>query len=102
MRRAAALLGLVLAAAPAAAQDPSFRLVNGAEVPIVDVRASPGSDPTWGANRLGGAALPPRGTLIVPLPPGECVVDIRVVYATGQAQERRQVNTCPVRDIVFP
>lgn len=103
MRRAALLLGLLLAAGGAAAQDPSFRLVNRGSVPIVEVRASAAADPAWGENRLPrGAALPPGGSLVVALPPGQCVVDVRVVYATGQAQERRQVNTCPILEMVFP
>lgn len=103
MRRAALILGLILAAGSAAAQDPSFRLVNGGSVPIVEVRASPAADPTWGDNRLPrGAVLPPGGAIVVALPPGRCVVDVRVVYATGQAQERRQVNTCPILEMVFP
>ena len=103
MRRAALVAGLLLAAFPAAAQDPSFRLVNGGSVPIVEVRASPASDPGWGDNRLPrGAALPPGGAVVVALPPGQCVVDVRVVYATGQAQERRQVNTCSILEMVFP
>ncbi|MCS6931127.1 MAG: hypothetical protein NZM27_02835 [Acetobacteraceae bacterium] len=103
MRRAALVLALLLAAGGAAAQDPSFRLINGGPVPIVDVRASPAADPTWGENRLPrGTVLPPGGALVVLMPPGQCVVDVRVVYATGQAQERRQVNTCPIREMVFP
>jgi hypothetical protein len=103
MRRALLALPLWLAAGAAAAQDPSFRLVNGGAVPIVDIRASPAADPAWGENRLPpGAALPPGGSLVVALPPGRCVVDVRVVYATGQAQERRQVNTCPILEMVFP
>jgi hypothetical protein len=103
MRRTALLLGLLLAAGGAAAQDPSFRLVNGGSVPIVEVRASPAADPAWGDNRLPrGVALAPGGSLVVTLPPGQCVVDVRVVYATGQAQERRQVNTCPILEMVFP
>lgn len=103
MRRAALALGLLLAALTAAAQDPSFRLVNGGAVPIIEIRASPASDPTWGENRLPrGAALAPGGAIIVRLPAGECVVDVRVVYATGQAQERRQVDACPILEMVFP
>ena len=103
MRASALLAALLSAAAPAAAQDPSFRLVNGGSLPIVDVRASPASDPAWGENRLPrGAALPPGSSVIVLLPPGQCVSDVRVVYATGQAQERRNVNTCPILEMVFP
>jgi hypothetical protein len=103
-RRSWLLAGvLALAAGPASAQDPSFRLVNGGSVPIVEIRASPASDPAWGDNRLPrGAALAPGGAFIVRLPPGDCVVDVRVVYATGQAQERRQVNACPILEMVFP
>lgn len=101
-RLAAALCFAVPAAVPAAAQDPSFRLVNGGSVPIVEVRASPAADPTWGPNRLAGGVLLPGGSVVVHLPPGQCVVDVRVVYATGQAQERRAVNTCPILEMVFP
>lgn len=103
MRRAALLLGLLLAAGGAAAQDPSFRLVNGGQVPIVEVRASVVTDEAWGANRLPpGGVLAPGGAILVRLPAGGCVVDVRVVYATGQAQERRAVNSCLVAEMVFP
>jgi hypothetical protein len=102
LRLAVALCLAVPAAVPAAAQEPSFRLVNGGSVPIVEVRASPAVDPTWGPNRLAGRVLLPGGSVVVQLPPGQCVVDVRVVYATGQAQERRAVNTCPILEMVFP
>jgi hypothetical protein len=33
--------------------------------------------------------------------PRQCVNDIRVVYANGQVEERRRVNTCTIAEVVF-
>jgi hypothetical protein len=88
--------------APAAiGADPSFRLANAGGRVIREVYVSAATDRGWGQDRLGRDVLQPGQRLIVSLPPGQCVNDIRVIFADGQAQERRQVNTCALTDMNF-
>ncbi len=56
----------------------------------------------WGANRL-AEALPPSSYRIIRLPKdGNCVLDVRVVFADGTTAEKRHVNTCEVTDLPVP
>jgi hypothetical protein len=43
--------------------------------------------------------LPPGARLVIRLPMGQCVNDIRVVFTDGRAQEQRALDTCRVADI---
>jgi hypothetical protein len=44
-----------------------------------------------------------RRGVAVPLPrDGTCLYDIRVVYDTNTAAEKRRVNTCELTEVVFP
>ncbi|WP_203074711.1 hypothetical protein [Falsiroseomonas ponticola] len=101
------LAGLALAfaavATPALAQsgDPSFRLANRTAVPIAEVYVSSSGEGAWGSDHMGANVLMPGQTVVIRLPAGECVNDIKVVYATGQAQEWRQQDTCNLTDIVI-
>ncbi|WP_424813263.1 hypothetical protein [Roseococcus sp. YIM B11640] len=92
------------AAAPAWAQsnNPDFRLNNRGNVVINEVYVSSSADQNWGSDRLGQNVLEPGQNFVISLPAGQCVNDIRVVYANGQATERRQVNTCNLTDVNFP
>jgi hypothetical protein len=95
----AASLGIALAA-PAVAQssDPSFRLNNRTRTVINEIYVSSSNDSGWGADRLGANVLSPGQSLVIRLPNGQCVNDIRVVYANGQPQEWRRQNTCAITD----
>jgi hypothetical protein len=97
-------LGAMLAAGPALAQqnDPSFRVTNNASATLNEIYVSSSRDNSWGPDRLGDRALRPGGSYVVRLPTGQCVNDIRVVFANGQAMERKGVNTCRLTDLVFP
>ncbi|MBD0271252.1 MAG: hypothetical protein ICV73_04920 [Acetobacteraceae bacterium] len=103
----AALLGAALAgwaAAPAAAQanDPSFRIVNRTSNVVEEVYASPSTQQTWGQDQLGAAVIEPGANHIVRLPAdGNCVYDIRFVYRGGGSEERRNLDTCSLTDIVL-
>jgi hypothetical protein len=101
MRRGlpAALLSLALVA-PALAQtsDPSFRINNRSGRTIMEVYVSSSAVSSWGPDRLGANVLQPGQTLVVRLPMGQCVNDIRLVMQNGQSLERRQVNTCAITD----
>ncbi|WP_270937187.1 hypothetical protein [Falsiroseomonas oryzae] len=95
----AALLMLGLAA-PALAQstDPSFRVNNRTAIVINEIYVSSANDNSWGADRLGANVLQPGQSLGIRLPQGQCMNDIRVVFADGQTHERRRVDTCQITD----
>lgn len=96
------LLGLALPAA-AQAPNPSFNIVNRTANAINEVYATPAGMTTWGRDRLASRFVPPGQNAPVRLPAdGNCVYDIRVVYANGQSDERRGVNTCTIDNVIFP
>ncbi len=99
----AAALGAMLAA-PAWAQsnNPDFTLNNRGNVVINELYVSSSRTNNWGNDRLGRNTLAPGRSVNVVLPAGQCVNDIRVVYANGQSNERRQVNTCNITEVNFP
>jgi hypothetical protein len=103
----AALLGAALVGAsaiPAAAQsnDPSFRVVNRTSNVVQEVYASPSTQQSWGQDRLGAEVIQPGASYIVRLPAdGNCVYDIRFVYQGGGSEERRNLNTCNLTDILL-
>lgn len=100
---AALMLLTAAATAPARAQpNPSFNVANGARALITEVYASPAGVTNWGRNRLVGVAVPPGQRYAIRLPLGGCTYDVRVVFANGQSDERRSVNTCDVDDLAFP
>jgi hypothetical protein len=88
-------------AASGAAQsaDPSFRLTNAGRQTVREVYVSSSNDGGWGPDRLGAEVLQPGGRMVIRLPTGQCVNDLRVVFTDGRAQERRQVNTCALTDM---
>lgn len=101
LRRAlflAAALGLATGAAQAQSNNPDFRVNNGTGQVINEVYVSSSNVNSWGPDRLGANVLSPGQSLMVSLPAGQCVNDIRVVFATGAAMERRGVNTCALTD----
>jgi hypothetical protein len=95
----AALLAFGLAG-PALAQtnDPSFRLNNRSGQTIMEVYVSSSAVSNWGGDRLGSEVLATGRTLVIRLPAGQCVNDIRIVMQNGRSLERRQVNTCAITD----
>jgi hypothetical protein len=95
-------LGPVRPAAAQTPQNPSFNLVNRAAVPIKELFFTPAGDANWGRDRLEGrmiapgASYPARRRI-----DGNCVFDIRVVFADGRIEDRRGLNTCDVDDVAF-
>ena len=84
------------------ANDPSFRVVNNTAKVINEVYASPANQPDWGHDRLGSEVVPPGGRQVVRLPSGGgCNWDVRVVYQGGGAEERRNLHTCGLVDLVL-
>ena len=106
LRRAVIALALLLLPALARAQgpqNPSFNVVNRGTSAINEVYATPAGMTSWGRDRLGRNAVPPGQTFAVRLPAdGNCLYDVRVVYANGQSDERRGLNTCSVDNLIFP
>ncbi|MGG5811608.1 hypothetical protein [Falsiroseomonas sp. CW058] len=99
LRRGLAAAALLAAlAAPAMAQDPSFRVNNRSNQVINEIYVSSSNDNSWGADRLGANVLQPGQFLMVTLPAAQCMNDIRIVLADGQALERRRVDTCQITD----
>ncbi len=98
---ALALAGLAL---PAAAQsnNPDFRVNNRGQQAINEIYVSSSAVSTWGNDRLGANILAPGASLMVTMPAGQCMNDIRVIWADGTNVERRQVNTCNITDMNFP
>ncbi len=98
------VLGLAALASPAAAQqqdNPSFNLVNRAQIPINEAYATPQGTDTWGKDLLSDTTVAPGASFAVRLPVGQCTYDVRVVYGNGQAEEKRDLDTCNVNDVVF-
>ncbi len=85
------------------ADDPSFRLVNRGQQAVAELFARPAGGGSWGANRLEQGPLTPAGTQLLRLPRGgECVYDLRVVFADRRALERKGANLCRVTDLPVP
>jgi hypothetical protein len=105
MAAGAALLALggLVPVAEAQTGDPSFNLVNRSGRVIFEAYASPAKDNSWGPDRLGQNVVPAGRNFVIRLPPGECIYDVRVVYDRqgGPAEERRNINLCAIRDLVF-
>lgn len=106
-RRLHALIPLVLgllAMAPAHAQqgDPSFNLVNRSGQVINEIYVSATREPNWGRDLLGQSTLANGATFPVRIAPAAgCRQDIRVVYADGRPEERRNQDTCAIAEMVF-
>jgi hypothetical protein len=105
-RRAAfAAFALLLAGwAPALAQsgDPSFNLVNRSGQTINEVYVSPVRETNWGRDLLGSEVLADGRSFPVRLASAAgCRQDVRVVYADGRPEERRNVDTCAISEMVF-
>ncbi|MFC7476604.1 hypothetical protein ACFQS7_19715 [Dankookia sp. GCM10030260] len=82
--------------------DPSFRLINRDPAAMHEIYVSPTGRRDWGADRLGQDVLIPGRFARISLPTGQCLHDIRVVFADGRAVERRRVDTCVASQLAFP
>lgn len=82
--------------------DPSFVLVNRSQAILNEIYLSPPGDDSWGEDRLGDDTIAAGGTRAVRLPPGECFYDVRVVFANGDAIEKRRLNLCEIIKLRVP
>ncbi|MBW6396236.1 Tat pathway signal protein [Roseomonas sp. HJA6] len=83
--------------------NPSFTFVNRSGETIREIYVSLTSNRNWGADRLGPRnILPPGASMQITLPRGEvCTVDMRVVYMDRRVMERRNVETCSMRNFAW-
>jgi hypothetical protein len=99
MRRILALVALLIgltAAGTAQAQN-RFWLENQSGITIREAYVSASRVDFWGPDILGASVLPPGQRVWVTPAFGDCVLDVRVVYMDGRAEERRNVNACGCR-----
>ena len=103
MRRMLALLALLvgITAAGAAEAQNRFWLENQSGVTIREAYVSASRVDFWGPDILGTSVLPAGQRVWVTPSFGDCVLDVRVVYMDGRAEERRNVNACGLSRIVF-
>jgi len=81
--------------------NPSFWIVNNSRRTMRELYASPSSQNTWGPDRFGTGVLGGGDRFAVRLPEGECIYDVRVVWADGRPEDRRRINLCDVIELVF-
>lgn len=87
---------------PGRVQIPSFLLVNRSRTVMTELYLSPSGNDSWGEDQLGDGTLAIGATRTIRLPPGECLYDYRVVFANGDANEKRRVNLCQITDLRLP
>jgi hypothetical protein len=83
-----------------AANDPTFRVVNRSDQPLVELFATPSGFANWGRNRLNGRVLPPQGSVVLHPPAnGNCVYDLRAAFQDYGTDQRRGINVCAVDEV---
>lgn len=81
---------------------PTRRLVlaNRHLAAVQQVYLSASTDADWGPDRLGASPLEQGAEATVEMQ-GECEADLRIVFPSGAAEERRAVNLCETARIVL-
>jgi hypothetical protein len=81
--------------------DASFAVTNNTGTPVNQLHVSAASQGGWGQDRLGSGTLANGSSFRVQLPAGQCINDVRIVFADGRKIDRRHVNTCQEKEVVF-
>ncbi len=89
----------VVGTARAHAENPSFNLLNHGASPIVELFVTPAGDARWGQNRLHAPIAPGAKFSVRRRVDGNCIFDIRVVFADHRVLDRRSLNTCDTDDV---
>ncbi len=84
------------------ADDPSFRLFNRSARNIVELRAVPAGGSEGGENRLATPLAPDKSQMIGFKRDGQCIFDLRVVFADGKAMEKKRANLCKIAELPVP
>lgn len=82
-------------------QNPSFNLLNRSSSTIKELYVTPAGNERWGRNRLAeplpaGASFAVRRRI-----DGNCIFDIRVIYADGRTEDRRGLDSCKTEDVAI-
>ena len=102
---AAAASNIPVAATGKPADDPSFKLFNRAARPITELRAIPAGGGAVAAaeNRLGSSPVAPDSSRRIAIGrDGNCIFDLRVVFADGKALEKHKANLCRIAELPVP
>ncbi|MBC2834273.1 hypothetical protein [Paragemmobacter straminiformis] len=93
----------VLMAAPVAAQDAVFDVVNATGFGIVGFYGSADGDVSWEENLLGGQTLAPGASLSVNFDngSGNCVFDLRAVFDDGDETVVQDVDVCTQKSVTL-
>jgi hypothetical protein len=91
---------LALGAAPARAQN-RFFVVNQSGQQIDEIYVSSSRLQQWGPDILGASVLPAGNQVWVTPSFTDCVLDVRVVYQGGRAEDRMGVNACSISRLGF-
>jgi hypothetical protein len=81
-------------------QSRSVLVANRHLATVQEVYLSASNEANWGPDRLGTAILPAGDDATVSME-GGCEADIRIVFPSGAAEERRAVNICETTRIVL-
>ncbi|MBI0534947.1 Tat pathway signal protein [Roseomonas sp. KE2513] len=102
MRALIVLLALLagLAATPAEAQN-RFWLINNTSDTIQTANVSASRLSNWGPDILGNSVLPAGNRVFVTPNFGDCILDVRVTYASGREETRMGLNACSISTIAF-
>ncbi len=93
-------LPILLSSSDAFAQN-RFWLVNNSGQTIEQAYVSSAREQSWGPDILGRSVLSTGNRIRVEPVFGDCVLDVRIVYASGQSEERRNLNACNTDVIAF-
>ena len=92
-------------ASQAHAVDRDFTVHNGIGITVATLQVSPSNVAIWGADLLGSSVLSDGAAVTIHYTPsmyrGQCVFDLRLVEADGDADVVRGVNLCTVTDVSF-
>jgi hypothetical protein len=94
-----AIFSLFATAAPAQLNSISFKIRNLSPEAINEIFVNLSSESNWGSDRLGANVLHP-GTSIT-IEARSCINDIRIVFKSGRAIDRRHVDICAHKQMDF-
>jgi hypothetical protein len=87
-------------AAPRGPTAHGVTIVNHAPLPIQQVLISPSAAEDWGEDLLAHRTLSVGEAATVPYR-GDCIADLRVVFANRSAEERRDIDLCSAPTVVI-
>ena len=88
-------------ALPAPPPERELAVENASPRPIERLYVSGTEESEWGEDRLGSDTLAPGDSVTVRVPDQGCSYDIRAVFDTGGAEERRRVDLCTLSRLVI-